>query len=93
MNIGGLISELKRNVEKEKRVARELNILYKQFIKLRGDHERKMVASQIKDLKKHLYESNERASKNLKGMYLAKPLSKTPEKIPPKTPIKPPLGF
>ncbi len=86
MNPADLLKELKSNLEKEKKVARELNILKKQFIKLKGSEEKKMMASQIKSLKKNLYDSNDRASRNLKAMYLAKPFPKIQEK--PKTPVK-----
>jgi len=80
MKIEDLIKELKSNVEKEKKVARELSILFKQFINLKGTQEKKMVASQIQSLKKHLREANNRASRNLSVMYLAKPLLKIEEK-------------
>ena len=86
MNYDILIKELKNNVEKEKKVVRELTILYKQFIKVEGEHEKKMLLSQIQSLKKHLREVNNRASRNLKTMYLAKPLpkiEKTPEQVIP----------
>ena len=86
MKIESLIAELKNNVEKEKKVARELSILHKQFIRLKGDQEKKMMNSQIQSLKKHLRESNDRASRNLNAIYLAKPLPKVPEKqTPPPT--------
>jgi len=85
MKIENLIKELKNNVEKEKKVARELSILYKQFIKLKGDQEKKMVVSQIQALKKHLKESNDRAFRNLRAIYLAKPLPKIDEKSSPNT--------
>ena len=88
MNIKSLMKELKNNVEREKRVARELSTLYKQFIKLEGNQEKKMMASQIKSLKKNLREANERASRNLKAMYLAKPFPKTAEEPEPKAPEK-----
>jgi len=83
MRIESLIKELKNNIRREKKVARELIILYKQFIKLEGDEEKKMVTSQIQSLKKHLKEANDRAHRNLKAMYLAKPLPQIVEK--PKT--------
>lgn len=85
MKIESLIKELKNNVEKEKKVVRELTILSKQFTKLKGDQEKKMMASQIQALKKHLRESNDRASRNLKAIYLAKPLPKIEEKSSPNT--------
>ena len=85
MKIEDLIKELKNNVEKEKKVVRELTILFKQFIRLKGDQEKKMMASQIQALKKHLKESNDRASRNLRAIYLAKPLPKIDEKSSPNT--------
>ncbi|MCK5624930.1 type II secretion system F family protein [Candidatus Pacearchaeota archaeon] len=85
MKIENLIKELKNNVEKEKKVVRELNILYKHFIKLKGDEEKKMVSSQLQSLKKHLKESNNRASRNLRSMYLAKPLPNIAKKAESKT--------
>ena len=93
MKIESLIKELKSNVEKEKKVAKELSILYKQFIRLKGDYEKKMMTSQIQSLKKHLREANDRAFRNLKAMYLAKPLPKIVEKaeptvVSPKQPIQ-----
>lgn len=88
MKIESLVTELKNNVEKEKKVAKELGILYKQFIGLKGDYEKKMITSQIQSLKKHLREANDRASRNLKAIYLAKPLPKIPEKAEPKVPEK-----
>jgi len=81
MKIENLIKELKNNVEKEKKVARELGILYKQFIGLKGDYEKKMITSQIQSLKKHLKEANDRAFRNLKAMYLAKPLPKIVRRV------------
>jgi len=89
MNIESLMKELKSNVEKEKKVVRELSILYKQFTKLKGDEEKKMIAAQIQSLKKHLKEANDRAFRNLKSMYLAKPLPKITEKPEPKPLEKP----
>ena len=86
MKIESLIKELKNNVEKEKKVVRELSILSKQFIRLKGDYEKKMMNSQIQSLKKHLREANDRAFRNLKAIYLAKPLPKIEEKAEPKTP-------
>ncbi len=88
MKIESLIKELKNNVEKEKKVARELSILYKQFTRLKGDYEKKMMNSQIQSLKKHLREANDRAFRNLKAIYLAKPLPKIVEKAEPKVPEK-----
>ena len=88
MKIENLIKELKNNVEKEKKVVRELSILSKQFIRLKGDYEKKMMASQIQSLKKHLREANDRAFRNLKAIYLAKPLPKIVEKAEPKVPEK-----
>jgi len=88
MKIENLIKELKNNVEKEKKVARELGILYKQFIGLKGDYEKKMITSQIQSLKKHLKEANDRAFRNLKAMYLAKPLPKIVKKADSKIPEK-----
>ena len=88
MKIESLIKELKNNVEREKKVARELSILYKQFMRLKGDQEKKMMASQLQSLRKHLKEANNRASRNLKSMYLAKPLPKIAEKPEPKIPEK-----
>ena len=46
MKIENLINELKRNIEKEKKAANELNILYKEFSKVKGDEEKKMMAEQ-----------------------------------------------
>jgi len=81
MKIEILIKELKNNVEREKKVAKELGVLYKQFIRLKGDYEKKMITSQIQSLKKHLREANDRAFRNLKAMYLAKPLPKITERV------------
>ncbi len=88
MKIESLMKEMKSNVKKEKKVARELTILYKQFMKLKGHEERKMRDSQIQALRKNLHEANDRAFRNLKAIYLAKPLPKIAEKIEPKAPEK-----
>ncbi len=80
MKVENLMKELKNNVKKEKKAVRELMILYKQLIKLKGISERKMMASQVEKLKKNLHETNERAIKNIKAMYLSKPIKKISEK-------------
>ncbi len=75
-----LIKELKNNVQKEKRALQELTILYKQYVKLKSFSEKRMMASQVKELRKNLHEANERAFKNVKTIYLPKPLPKIEDK-------------
>ncbi len=96
MEYESLLNELKRNVEKEKKIVRELNILQKQNIKVRGDSEKKMISSQIKSLKKNLRESNDRASRNIRAMVLAKPIPKTegkPAQVSSQNTAKPPVNL
>jgi len=71
-----LILELRKNIAKEKKILKELNSLYTHLGKTKDKSEKKLISSQIEHLRKHLKESNDRVSRNLRSMVLAKPLPK-----------------
>lgn len=71
-----LMKELKNNLLQEKKVLREWIILKNQLSKTKEDEDKKMISTQITLLKKHLKSVNDRASRNLRAVVLAKPLPK-----------------
>lgn len=75
-NQQNLMDELKKNIEQEKKIASELNFIYRNQISAKSNEEKNMFEKQINSLKKSLSETNSKATQNLRGTFLTKPLPK-----------------
>ena len=84
-----LISELRKNIEREKKALKEINYLYARIGKTKEKNEKRLINSQIKSLKKNLRESNDRATRNIKSLILVKFLPKIQEPIKEKAKVTP----
>ncbi len=72
--------ELKQNISKAKKIIGEMNSLVNSIEKAKDRREKKMIYSEIGELKNSLRETNNSITETLKKIYLTKPLSeKKPE--------------
>ncbi|MEM3092003.1 MAG: type II secretion system F family protein [Candidatus Pacearchaeota archaeon] len=72
------IRELGNNISETKKIANEINSLLRELKKVRNEDEKRLISTQIENLRKNLRETSKKTLESIEKISLYKPLPKSP---------------